>query len=136
MTDRPPMPSEQTVRDALHDLKADAETTGRHPSVLALTARVGLPNTTFRCRYPSICAELAHAPRRAVSSANATVTAYENLAHAHAQLRQDHNALAEHLELAIANIQRLTLDDHELRQVLETTRSVTRLPVRPARRAP
>jgi pantothenate synthetase len=127
------MPSEQAVRDALIDLRADAETTGRHPSVLALAARVGLPNTTFRRRYPSICAELAHAPRRAVASANATATAYEKLAHA--SLRQDHNALAEHLELAIANIQRLTLDNHELRQALEATLSVTRLPDPPARRA-
>jgi hypothetical protein len=136
MTARPPMPSQQAVRDALHDLRAEAETTGRHPSVLALAARVGLPNTTFRRSYPDICAELTAAPQRATSSTTAAATTYEKFAHAHARLRQDHNALKEHLELAIANIQRLTLDNHELRQALEATRNITRLPDRPARRAP
>ncbi len=136
MTARSPMPSQQAVRDALADLRAEAETTGRHPSVLALAARVGLPNTTFRRRYPDICAELSAAPQPPGSSTTTTTTAYEKLAHAHARLRQDHHALSEHLELAIANIQRLTLDNDALRSTLEATRSVSRLPDRPARRVP
>ena len=136
MTDRPPMPSQQAVRDALSSLRAEAETTGRQPSVLALAARVGLPNTTFRHRYPDLCAELTQAPRRSDAPVvAASATAYETLAHAHARLRQDHNALSEHLELAIANIQRLTLDDDALRRALETARDVGRLPDRSARRA-
>jgi hypothetical protein len=36
--------------------------------------------------------------------------------------------------LAVANIQRITLENHELRQALKAARNVTRLPDRPARR--
>ena len=134
MTARPPMPSQQAVHEALSSLRAEAETSGRHPSVLALATRVGLPNTTFRRRYPDICAELTPAPRRATSTVQTTATTYETLAHAHARLRQDHHDLSEHLELAIANIQRLSLDNHALREALEAARNVTRLPDRSDRR--
>jgi hypothetical protein len=46
-------------------------------------------------------------------------------------LRRDNHDLPEHLELAIANIQRLTIDNQALRQALEAARNVTRLPTRP-----
>jgi hypothetical protein len=39
--------------------------------------------------------------------------------------------LAEHLELAVANIQRLTLENHRLRQQLETATKVTHIDRRP-----
>jgi hypothetical protein len=48
------------------------------------------------------------------------------------KLRQRNRDLQENLELAIAAIQRLTLDNHRLRQKLEAARAVT--PIRPRRR--
>ena len=43
------------------------------------------------------------------------------------ELRRDNASLTEHLELAIANIHRLTLENHRLRQALETASKVTRI---------
>jgi hypothetical protein len=42
-------------------------------------------------------------------------------------MHRDNQNLAEHLELAIANIQRLTLENHQLRSALEAAHKVTRL---------
>ena len=53
------------------------------------------------------------------------------LQHKNAELRGANTDLTEHLALAVANIQRLTLDNHLLREALETTQKVTRLPSRP-----
>jgi hypothetical protein len=49
-----------------------------------------------------------------------------------AQLRSTNHDMAENLELAIANIQRLTVDNHHLRQQLETTTNtnITRIDTR------
>ena len=51
--------TEQDARAACLQLQHEAETTGRQPSVLALSRRLGLANTTLRRRFPDICAEVA-----------------------------------------------------------------------------
>ncbi len=129
-----PTITEADVRTALNALCEDAAASGRRPSVLALARRLGLPNTTLRRRFPAICTELAtgravavHAPSTIADSVTATSLRREN-----ARLRREKENLAANLELAIANIQRLTLDAHHLRQALEHARGVTRLP-RPTR---
>lgn len=121
-THRPPLPSRDDVRTAIHTL---TEENGRTPSVLALAARLGLANTTFRRNFPDICTDLAGTTRRQGSGPPAD--AYTALKTDNAQLRRDKRALAEQLELAIAAIQRLSIDNDRLRAALHDARAVTAL---------
>ncbi|MEU8003672.1 hypothetical protein AB0B66_21150 [Catellatospora sp. NPDC049111] len=128
---RQPLPSEQTVRSTLEQLRNEADKTGRAPSILALARRLGLANTTFRRHFPVLCTELtAHEPTPVLDG---EPSSYAKLTREVDKLRRDNRELAEHLELAIANIQRLTMENHGLRQALEAARNVTRLP--PQRRS-
>ncbi|MER5473578.1 hypothetical protein [Streptomyces sp. NPDC002685] len=123
---RHPLPGRADVRAAADTL---TEETGRSPSVLALATRLGLANTTFRRNFPDICAELAAAaPTPAGSKA---VAAYTALKAGNTRLRRDKRELTEQLELAIAAIQRLSLDSDRLRSALHEARSVAPLPRRP-----
>jgi hypothetical protein len=133
---REPPISEPDVRAALSQLHNQADTTGRPPTVLALARRLGLPNTTLRRRFPDICAELATTRTRTAATARDSGTAYDKLKQDNARLRRSNQQLTEHLDLAIANIQRLTITNHHLRQALETARNVTPMPPRPARPNP
>jgi transposase-like protein len=124
--------TEADVHTAMNALREDAAATGRRPSVLALARRLGLANTTLRRRFPAVCAELATGPP---GTGKAERTAFDNttmtsLRRENAQLRRDNENLAANLEVAIANIQRLTMQAHDLRQALEHARGVTRLPRR------
>ena len=125
--------TEADVRIALNALREDAAATGhRRPSVLALARRLGLANTTLRRRFPAICVELATGPAGKGQAAHTAVdsTTLVGLRQASAQLRRDNENLAANLEVAIANIQRLTLQTHDLREALEHAHGVTRLPRR------
>ncbi|MCX4681271.1 hypothetical protein OG413_39430 [Streptomyces sp. NBC_01433] len=120
---RRPMPSRTDVLAAIDILTAE---TGRRPSVPALAARPDLANTTFRRNYPGICAELSAIPR-----APGDMTAAD--AHAkvktdNAQLRRDNRDLAHQLDLAVAAIQRLSIDNDLLQAALHDARAVTALP--------
>jgi len=128
MTPRQPVPSVTDVRHALTQLQADSDTTGRPISVLALAQSLGLANTTFRRHYPDICAELATPARPQNPPTSRAGSAHEQLQHTNAALRRKNRELSEHLELAIASIQRLAIDNHRLRRELENTHAVTRLP--------
>lgn len=132
MTSRHPLPTGDAVRVALDQLRVDADTTGRRVSVLALARHLGMANTTLRRRFPAVCAELV-ANKSTPPTGTAAPNAYHKLVQDNAKLRRGNQHLAEHLELAIANLQRLTLDNHKLRQALEATRNVTRLTTRPRR---
>jgi hypothetical protein len=105
MTGRDPLPTEDTVRAALTQLRAEADTTGRRVSVLALAHRLGLANTTLRRRFPTVCAELAAAARTPPAGTTAP-SAYHKLLQDNASLRRANEHLAEHLELA-RNVTRL-----------------------------
>jgi hypothetical protein len=96
---------------------------------LASARQLGLANTTFRRRFPHIVAELA-APTsdRQPSSSRPARTSYDQLNDDNARLREHKRELAEHHEFAVAQLQRLTLDNHQLREQLETERQITRLP--------
>jgi hypothetical protein len=121
------VPDRATVLAELDELRLQASSTGERVSVLALAKRVGLANTTFRRRFPditeSITAEDFHAPAPATDTTAVT-------ADSEAKLRQRNRDLQENLELAIAAIQRLTLENRSLREHLaEAARTVT--PIRP-----
>ncbi|MFK0258661.1 hypothetical protein [Streptomyces sp. NPDC090445] len=123
---RRPLPGLADVHDAIDRLTAE---TGRSPSVLALATRLGLANTTFRRNFPGICTELSDTPGTAGGTAAAD--AYGKVKADNARLRRDNRDLAEQLELAIAAIQRLTIDNDRLQTALHDARAVTPLPRRP-----
>ena len=77
----------------------------------------------------AVKSETPQEPAAPPSSANSISRA----ANTEAKLRQRNQDLHENLELAIAAIQRLTLENHSLRQQLEAARAVT--PIRPGRHA-
>jgi hypothetical protein len=124
------LPSIEDVQLAINEL---AETTGRPPTVLALSRHLGLVNTTFRRNFPDITAEL-HGRRIAAGQVgdHAAVTRFDQLKHDNRTLRRDNHELTEHLDVAIANIQRLTLENRQLRQQLEAATKIIR--IRPHRR--
>jgi hypothetical protein len=118
-----PLPTEAQVRAAIDTARAE---TGRTPSALALATRLGLANTTFRRNFPDLCAELASTPRAAASTGAAD--AYTRLQEDNARLRRRNRELTEHLALAVATIQRLTIDNSQLHTALAKAQHVTRLP--------
>jgi hypothetical protein len=121
------LPTPAAVREAINAVVTEAQAAGRRPSVLAVARRLGLTNTTFRRNYPDAARELSTArhtqPRPADPGPESTTALRQRIA----ELRQDNLTLTTHLELAIANIQRLTLDNHHLRVELETASGVTRI---------
>lgn len=129
---RGPLITESHVRAALTQLQGEADTSGRAPSVLALARRVGLPNTTLRRRFPELCAHVTAAMRRPTGPDDDGST-FDKLQKENTRLRRDNRDLTENLELAIANIQRLSIDNHALRQAVEAAHHVTRLPGRAPR---
>jgi predicted ArsR family transcriptional regulator len=110
-------------------MRQAADTTGARPTPAAVARHLGLANTTFRRRFPHLVAELA-APTsdNQPSSSRPARTSYDQLNDDNAQLREHKRELTEHLEFAIAQLQRLTLDNHQLREQLEAERGITRLP--------
>lgn len=60
----------------------------------------------------------------------AHISQLERLTRDNTKLRRDNHELAEHLELAVANIQRLTVDNHQLRHQLEAATNVTHIGTR------
>lgn len=122
MTRRTALPNHEDLQLAIKQL---TEATGKPPTVLALAGRLGLANTTFRRNYPEVTADLIR--QRSTLPARRhddSTTTFERLRRENARLRSTNHHLAENLELAIANIQRLTLDNH---QRLEATTSITRI---------
>lgn len=125
---RHPAPSRDQVLAALATLRQEAETSGRRPSVLALARQAGLANTTFRRRFPDLVAELSNPS--APLPRPGPISRYEQLKEDNARLRQSNRDLRDNLELAIASIQRLTLDNHRLHNELEAATKIPR--IRPA----
>ncbi|MGF0319209.1 hypothetical protein [Nocardia fluminea] len=121
------LPTEATVRDHLAELR---QRTGRTPSILALASRVGLSNTTFRRHFPDLCAELRANRRPAGDLAAGTeaTEAYDRLHDDNQKLAARNRDLAADLDLAIAHIQRLTLENDQLRRQLHAARTVTHSP--------
>jgi hypothetical protein len=106
---------------------AEAQAAGRRPSVLAVARHLGLTNTTLRRNFPDAAAEVSTLRHAQQEPAGPDVESGTALRQRIADLRQDNRTLAEHLELAVANIQRLTLDNHRLRQELEAAHGITRI---------
>jgi hypothetical protein len=132
VTRRTVLPSHDDVQLAIKHL---TETTGKPPSVLALARHFGLANTTFRRRFPDITTDLSQqrSPGPAGRGFDDAASRFEELRRENAELRRVKLELTEHLELAIANIQRLTLDNHHLRQQLHAATNITHIGARSPR---
>lgn len=123
------VPDDHTVRLTLHALLEEAATHGTRPTVLELARRLGLANTTFRRRFPDIARQfrdMARAPDPAVP-ASSIAQRLADLEDRNAEMARTNRQLTENLDLAIANIQRLTLDNYRLRQALESATNVVRI---------
>jgi hypothetical protein len=123
------LPAELQVRQAFTKLVDQAHHDGQRPSVLALARQFGLTNATFRRHYPEIVRELGQirrTPATALTESSAA-TEHSKLIDRNAELRRAVQELRQDLELAAANIARLTLDNHHLRTELEQARQITNI---------
>ena len=129
MSRRVDLPDEHTVRAAMTALLDKSATAGTTPTVVALATRLGLTNSTFWRHFPDIATELRATVRTPNPAAPASPAARRlaELEQRNAELTRDNRQLTEHLDLAVANLQRLTLDNHKLRQALEAAGKVTRI---------
>jgi hypothetical protein len=124
--------------DEVHDaIAAMTESLGKPPSTLALAKHFGLANTTFRRQFPDIAADLNNI--RSTQAGREDVqhsSPYRELKQHNAKLRRDVQDLTLQLELAVANIQRLTLENHRLRRERDEATRVTPISRARQRRAP
>jgi AcrR family transcriptional regulator len=127
------LPTNDEVLRAKTDLLAQAHASGARPTVVALARRLGLSNPTFWRHFPDIAREVADHARNASAhdTSPETRSPIQQLQQRVAHLTAANQTLTEHLELAVANIQRLTLDNHRLRLELEAAANITHLPARP-----
>jgi hypothetical protein len=129
VTRRIALPTAKDVERAIKDLTAS---TGKPPTVLAIAVHLGLANTTFRRHFPDIVADVVTGLRQSRTGTSLTandsaISRFDQLKLDNNKLRRNNHDLAEHLDLAIANIQRLTLENHHLRQQLEAAAKVSRI---------
>lgn len=120
------LPTEAAVQAARGDVCAEAARQGRRPTVTTLARRVGLTNATFWRHFPQLARDLvddARHPPKSPPVAGDTVTPADRIAN----LTRENRRLTDNLDLAVANIARLTLENHQLRQAVESATNVTRI---------
>jgi hypothetical protein len=120
------IPGHDKVLGTLTVLQAEAQASGRQPSVIALARSLGLANTTFRRNFPDVVAEFTRqaATRRQTPPPPGR---YAQLEESNAQLRRENRELRGQLEMAAAVIQRITTENDRLRQELEAAANVTQI---------
>ncbi len=124
MTRHAGLPTPDDVQAALSAMARESN----QVSVLALAQRLGLANTTFRRNFPNVVAQLAQqAPAAVGSPARARPEGARALAHVNAMLRTQNHDLRRQLGLACAQIQRLSLENDQLRELAHATAHVTTL---------
>lgn len=132
------IPAEHTVDRAVERYLGECRDNGKRPSVLGLTAKLGMSNTTFRRHFPVQArkvSELRHAPpSESGPGDDAPASPYDQLTARNARLRRANRILTQNLHLAAAQVQRLSLDNARLREALQSTASIT--PIDQARRGP
>lgn len=122
MSRRFQLPTDGDVVAVRDQLLTDAQAGGPRPTVVELGRRLGLTNTTFWRHYPAIARELADTERRdGPTATGADPGSGKNLSERAAALARDNQFLREHLDLAAGTIARLTLENHQLREALDTS---------------
>lgn len=127
MTRRVPLPTDAEVVAALAQLRQDNPA---KVTVRALAEHVGLTNPTFWRHFPAIAQDLADQRRAALRAMPAEPLETARNVDVERQLRTENAALRDQIELAVAHIQRLTLENHSLRAELERDTQIVRLPTR------
>lgn len=129
MSRRVDMPTDDDVRQAMLEYIDEARDAGTRATVIGLARRLNLSNGTFWRQFPGIAAELKSATANTppgTRTDDRTALRADN-----ARLRRDNAALSSDVELAVASIQRLTLENYALRSQLEAAAKVVAIPKRP-----
>ncbi len=121
------LPNEDQVRQTMAALIEEALADGTRPTVLDLARHLNLTNTTFWRHFPEIAEELRTVVRNRTADGSTSTGRPSELERENANLRRANQQLTEHLDLAIANIQRLSLDNHRLLEEVEAAAKITRL---------
>lgn len=123
------VPTEARVRRVMDQYTAECTDNGTRPSVLALAAKLGLSNTTFRRHFPDLAKEMStlRSNPEPTTAAEKHPSPYEILAARNAKLRRTNRSLTENLRFAAAQIQHLAVDNARLREALEDSTKVTRI---------
>ena len=108
---------------------SECDDSGKRPSVLALAARLGMSNTTFRRHFPQQAKEISAARSGCEPSTagRAQPGRYEILVARNAKLRRANRILTGNLRLAAAQVQRLSIENARLREALESSSNVSRI---------
>lgn len=123
MSRRVQLPTDEQVRQAVEQAAADAAAGGPALSVLGVARRLNLANTTFWRNFPQTAEQIrAMTGPRAQDPSPAASTSDRNLL---AEARRANADLSANLALAAANIARLTLENHQLREELAARAGVT-----------
>ena len=137
MSRRADIPAEARIRRVLDQYVNECQDNGTRPTVLALAAKSGLSNTTFRRHFPDLAKEISAARSNPEPHAEAEKrrTPCEVLAARNTKLRRANRSLTENLHFAAARLQRLAVDNARLREALAASSNVTRInnPDRPRR---
>ncbi|GAA4442553.1 hypothetical protein [Phytohabitans houttuyneae] len=126
MTTRTPLPTTEAVAQAHAAMLAECTAQGTRPTVVELARRLGLTNPTFWRHFPDTARDVA-AARRNPGHGHERPGRLQRLEDENARLRHTNRELTTTLELAESVIQRLTTDNHRLRQELESINRVTRI---------
>jgi hypothetical protein len=96
---------------------------------LALAARLGLTNTTYRRHFPKLTKQVsaARTDPGAPEGTRPGPSPLDTLVARNSKLRRNNRSLTSNLRLAAAQIQRLALDNAQLREALETSKNITRI---------
>lgn len=116
-------PDRASVETRLAELRIRAAERGRTVSVLAMARQFGMANTTFRRLYPEVVQDIQAHHHSDPASAEPDNTAQEKIL----KLREKNRDLKENLEFAIAAIQRLTLENADLRSTLESAAGIRQI---------
>lgn len=121
------LPTREGIQSALTQLRTEAD---RPVTARALAERVGLTNSTFWRHFPDIAQQVANDRRdrlRQTSETRSPELANQSDDHER-RLRDENTALRAQLELAVAHIQRLTIENALLREQTESVAGIRHLP--------
>lgn len=114
MSRRVLLPTELQIAETLAALRR--EQPAKPPTVVAVADRLGLTNATFWRHFPDLCQEIADARRRAVGTQPVPNRSPDDVDQRTilARLRDNNSRLERELEVAAAEVQRLTLENRAL----------------------
>ncbi len=123
MARRVDLPSIEQIERAKASMLADAHETGQRATVTALAKLLNLSNATFWRYFPDKAREIAAHGRAERTEPKAT-NKIQQMEEQLAALKRANRDTVAHLQIAVANIQRLTIENQQLRDRLESLSNV------------